>query len=308
MKDVAVIFFALIFSISVSMEAEASPHWFSRKKPAYIVFQSIVKKGKWTFVDKIPLSFNAHHTQGLVKIGDDFYLSSVEVEKKPSKFFISRSGEDRTPGEGRAHLFHFDGAGKLIKELVLGMGSLYHAGGIDTDGKRIWMPISEYRPNSLSIIYEIKAKDFEGQEIFRFADHIGNVAYEPFKKKLHLVNWGARMIQPVDMTGRRLGEAIRRNDESKPQDCHFAGDNAMLCGGWSDPFNPLNMFMRRGQIVLYDLGSYRILDRIEAPWNKKEDLPMTRNAMAFEVIDDHMRFYFLPEDGGKSMLYVYDLK
>ena len=32
---------------------------------------------------------------------------------------------------------------------------MYHPGGIDYDGRHIWVPVAEYRPNSRSIIYRV---------------------------------------------------------------------------------------------------------------------------------------------------------
>ena len=32
---------------------------------------------------------------------------------------------------------------------------MYHPGGIDYDGRHIWVSVAEYRPNSRSIVYRI---------------------------------------------------------------------------------------------------------------------------------------------------------
>lgn len=39
---------------------------------------------QWRQVAAIPLGFDTQHPQGMVKIGDDFYVSSVEI-KTPTK-------------------------------------------------------------------------------------------------------------------------------------------------------------------------------------------------------------------------------
>jgi Family of unknown function (DUF6454) len=49
-------------------------------------------------------------------------------------------------------LFKLDMKDNLISDLTLGEGSISHAGGIDCDGKWIWVPTAEYRPNSRAII------------------------------------------------------------------------------------------------------------------------------------------------------------
>lgn len=44
---------------------------------------ALTAKTPWRAVDSVKLRFNAHHTQGLVKIGDCYYLSAVEVIRWP---------------------------------------------------------------------------------------------------------------------------------------------------------------------------------------------------------------------------------
>ena len=57
----------------------------------------------------------------MVKIGETFFVSSVEVR-------------DREAGQGIGHLYKIDRAGNLVADLTLGEGNIYHPGGIDYDG------------------------------------------------------------------------------------------------------------------------------------------------------------------------------
>ncbi len=79
-------------------------------------------------------------------------MSSVEVRVPTRRFPEPREGYDRDAGAGVGHLFKMDLAGHLLADLTLGEGTIYHPGGIDYDGKDIWVPVAEYRPNSRSII------------------------------------------------------------------------------------------------------------------------------------------------------------
>src|SRR2546423_8596572 len=80
----------------------------------------------WRQVGTIPVSFNTQHPQGMVKIGDTFYVTAVEIKTPTKRFPQPQGGFDRDTGEGVGHLFKFDAKGNLITDLVLGEGSVYH--------------------------------------------------------------------------------------------------------------------------------------------------------------------------------------
>ena len=56
---------------------------------------------------------------------------------------------DRSAGVGRGWLFKFTPRA-VAGTAELTDGVVYHPGGIDFDGKNIWVPVAEYRPNSRS--------------------------------------------------------------------------------------------------------------------------------------------------------------
>ena len=70
----------------------------------------------WKEVASIPFSFPTHHCQGMVKIGEDYWVSSVEV--------LPEFAGDRSHGKG--YLFQVSATGQLLNSLELGEGSLYH--------------------------------------------------------------------------------------------------------------------------------------------------------------------------------------
>src|SRR5580765_6931964 len=85
---------------------------------------SLTRTSSWTLVGSVPIAFRTFHPQGMVKIGETFFVSSVEVAA-------------RDAGRGVGHLFKIDKAGALIADLRLGDGAIYHPGGIDYDGRDI---------------------------------------------------------------------------------------------------------------------------------------------------------------------------
>jgi hypothetical protein len=100
-------------------------------------------------------------------------------------------------------LFKLDMKGNLITDLTLGEGSIYHPGGIDYDGKSIWVPAAEYRPNSRAIIYRVDPVAMKATEVFRYGDHIGGLVHNTENKTLHGVSWGSRRFYTWTLDGRR---------------------------------------------------------------------------------------------------------
>ena len=94
--------------------------------------------------------------------------------------------------------------GRLVADVVLGEGTMYHPGGLDFDGRDIWVPVAEYRPNSRSIVYRVDPTTRKATEVFRFGDHLGGVACNTDDRTLHAVSWGSRWIYRValDQSGR----------------------------------------------------------------------------------------------------------
>ena len=51
----------------------------SRDNPTTNLFRLMGKNTIWTRVDTVKVNWQTFHTQGLVKIGETFYVSAVEV-------------------------------------------------------------------------------------------------------------------------------------------------------------------------------------------------------------------------------------
>jgi hypothetical protein len=280
-------------------------------------FLRLTKGTAWKAVATVPLAFPTHHPQGMVKIGDRFYMSSVEIIERTQRFPEPRDGLDRTAGKGAGHLFEFDGAGKLLRQVTLGEGDVYHPGGIDYDGKYIWVPVAEYRPNSRSIVYRVDPATMQATEVFRFADHVGGIVHDTETKALHGVSWGSRRFYRWD-----LDDALRvTNTGDSPeklrtlntahyidyQDCHYLGRSRMLCSG-------LNKYrvtaespeFALGGLEIVDLKSGRPLHQVPVALWSDRGLVMTQNPFFAESQAANLRFYFVPEDD-QSRLFIYDV-
>jgi len=271
---------------------------------------------QWKQVAAIPIAFDTQHPQGMVKIGDDFYVTSVEIKKATTRYPQLQDGYDRDTGEGAGHLFKFDKTGKLLADVPLGEGSVYHPGGIDYDGRYIWVPVAEYRPNSAAIIYRVDPATMKATEVFRYKDHIGGVVHNTDDNTLHGVSWGSRRFYKftLDGDGKVTNASVPPADLRKPnrsgyidyQDCKYLGGREMLCSG-------LNNYRMKKDGPVFPLGGFEIVDlRTDLPiaqmpielWTES-GLPMTYNPFWIETTATGLRAYFMPEDN-KSTLYVYE--
>lgn len=277
----------------------------------------LTRDAAWKPVTSIPVDFPTYHPQGMVKIGDTFYVTSVEIKVPTRRFPKPVDGYDRDPGQGIGHLFKIDKAGKLLADLPLGEGTMYHPGGIDFDGTSIWVPVAEYRPNSRSIIYRVDPVRMQATEVFRFADHIGALVRNTDENTLHGVSWGSRRFYrwTLDNQGRGTNadvppDKLRMTNISyyvDYQDCKYAGGRRMLCSGVTElRQRPDAAPFRLGGLDLVDLSGGQPLHQVPVLLWTADGLDMTHNPVWIEPTSTGLRGYFMPEDNTSS-IYIYDV-
>lgn len=277
---------------------------------------ALTRESTWRQVASIPVSFDTHHPQGMVKIGDEFFFSSVEIRRRTRRLSQPSGGYDRDTGEGVGHLFKIDHSGKLLFDLRLGQGTIYHPGGIDYDGTHIWVPVAEYRPNSRSIVYKVDPRTMRATEVLRFADHIGAIVHNTDDRTLHGVSWGSRRFYrwTLDVGGRVVNAATPPGQLATPnrshyvdyQDCKYAGRRRMLCTGVAEIRADGRPPVRLGGLDLVDLQDGRPLHQVPVLLWTAGGLDMTHNPVWTEATASGLRAYFMPEDD-RSTIYVYDV-
>jgi hypothetical protein len=277
----------------------------------------LTRDSRWKPAGSVPIAFTTHHPQGMVKIGNTLFVSSVEIRTRTKPLPQPVDGLDRDAGQGVGHLFKFDLQGQLIADLKLGEGTIYHPGGIDYDGKFVWVPVAEYRPNSRSIVYRVDPETMTATEVFRFRDHIGGIVHDIDDDTLHGVSWGSRRFYrwAMDRGGKVTNadtppEQLRRLNSSHYldyQDCKYAGQHRMLCTGVTEmrPTPDASPF-RLGGIDLVSLADGRPLHQVPVLLWTATGLDMTHNPVWVEATETGLRAYFMPEDD-RSTLYLYDV-
>jgi hypothetical protein len=217
------------------------------------------------------------------------------------------------------YFFKFDETGHLLASRKLGEGPIFHPGGIDYDGKDIWVSVAEYRPDSRSIVYRVNPATLEATEIFRFADHLGAIVHATDDRALFGVSWGSRRFYrwPLGADGRPTNLAVppaelrtlNRSHYVDYQDCKYAGSRRMICTGVTEirasadatapPF-------RLGGIDVVNLDDGRPEYQVPVNVWTPSGLVMTQNPAWLEPRGDGLRAYFVPEDD-RATLYIYDV-
>ncbi|MBN2012790.1 hypothetical protein JW960_25900 [candidate division KSB1 bacterium] len=307
------LFFSLLFNSSLVHTANHN----NTEMNHIIVsqFKNLTRSTKWELVKVVKQNFRTFHPQGMVKIGEFFFLTSVETITKPQKLNPPQNGYDRTPGTGIGHLYKIDQNGNLVAQITLGEKTIYHPGGFDYDGEYLWIPVAEYRSNSQSIVYRVDPITLEADKIFHIKDHIGGVVHNTKSGTFHAVNWGSRLFYTwkADPSNQHENDIFEPECETTEngnhyidyQDCHYIGGQYMLCSGLSNYDVQSVGTISFGGIELVDLERHIAIHQIPVNARVRPDLVMTYNPFYFETVDNRLRFYFMPEDD-ESNLYIYE--
>src|SRR3954462_3603540 len=250
----------------------------------------LTRTSLWIEAGSIPVAFGAFHPQGMVKIGDTFFVSSVDK------------------GTQVGHLFKIDNSGKLLADLKLVEGAMYHPGGIDYDGPDIWVPLAEYRPDSRSIVYRVNPDTMKATEVLRVADHLGAVVHDTDDDSVHAVSWGSRRFYKWTRGGAGpMTQTLNPSYYVDYQDCKYIRGHRMVCSGVADlrgaPGLPA---FRLGGLELIDLADGSPIHQVPIALVTPSGVGMTQNPLWLEPHGTGLRAYFMPEDN-HSTIYIYDV-
>lgn len=310
-----------LFSIAVLINASA---WAMDNLLGERITQ-LDSQSSLTFVSEKRFSWPTFHTQGMYKVGDKFYVSSVEIiektERYPAQEKLQYGEFDRSPGKGKGWLFEFDLSGTLLRKVQLGEGNMYHPGGIDFDGRYFWIPVAEYRPNSRSLLYKVDIKSFLPEIITSVPDHIGGLVYRPQTNTLYGMSWGSRdfyawPLPSIENQNLVVSDVAHTNPlfNIDYQDCQYVIENAMLCAGLKK-FNTPTGTVSVGGLSLLSLDDFSIQrhlpisEYIQESGVLSSELVLTNNAFFAEVAaDDKLHLYFMTETNNQARLlhYIYN--
>lgn len=293
---------ALAASLGVASAAPGVAAKHDRDDALVSTFADVTRSTAWTKTATIDLEFDTYHPQAMEVAGNYMAISSVQIDEAPVKYPAPVNGMDRTPGKGKGHLFITDRAGNLLKDVTFGEGDIYHPGGLDFDGRYIWMPVAEYRPDSRAIIYRIDTQTWEVKEIMRVADHIGGVILDQKRNLLVGQSWGSRRFYEWTLDGRQVSKRMNPSHFVDYQDCEYVKTAKMLCTGITNlpPAPGSNKPYELGGAAMIDLRNGRILH--EAPiqlWSTAGHV-VTRNPVDIDARGRHLTMYAAPDDAGEG--------
>jgi len=262
---------------------------------AALVAANLNRQTHWELARRVPLTFPTHHPQGLTFAGEHIFLSSVQVLEQPRPM-----PDQRTPGRGSGHIFVLDRHGKLLRDILLGEGDMYHPGGIDFDGQKIWVSAAEYRGNSNSIVLTIDPMSFEVSEKFRVPDHIGWVVSDPVNGVVHGGSWGSRRFYTWSKDGRELDRWENPSSFIDYQDGQFAGAGQVICNG-------ISIFPLPDGAGEYELGGVAVVDFLKHQITYETPIQLfssaghvvTRNPFALSAEPDGLFLHVAPDDGSE---------
>lgn len=280
--------------------------------------KAVTRDTKWKLVDAVKLQARTFHPEGIVRYGDRWLVSSVEVTEPTVKFPQGKdaSGTDRTPGKGVGHLQAFDARGALLADRVIG-GSTpdeYHPGGLDYDGRDLWVTMAQYRPFSTATFLRIDPHTLDATPVIRAGDHYGGVVHDTARKRLVTLNWGAREGAQWRLPRRPhpRGTSLPQRTVANPshfadyQDCKYLGrvrgerHPLMLCGGLTG-YGAFQL----GAVALLDTVTLRPVWEVPVTTLTPAGNVITRNPIDVAVVDHTLRLYLAPDDESTTV-YTYE--
>lgn len=295
-------------------EAKAAPV----PNPLSAQLKRLTGDSVWTKVSETKLVSAAYHPQGLTRIGDAYYLSTVEILTLPTKLDLATDGYDRTTGTGKGHILKFDMNGNLLADLLIGEDTIYHPGGMDFDGKNLWVPTAEYRPNSQALIYKVDPATMKATKLFVYKDHIGGLSRNTDTNALHGISWGSRRFYrfSLDATQASSPEAsvapadLRKTNHAfyiDYQDNQYLGANEMIYTGLTSYAATANSnAFALGGLEIVNLETGLPVHQVPIKLWSVSRRPMTTNATWFESTATGIRAYFVPDDDIVSV-HIYDV-
>jgi len=245
------------------------------------------------------------HTQGLVVTGNTYYVTARRDDTNPRTPFLLRTTSSQT---------NWDAWPITLFEGPKPITSLDHAGGMDSDGTNLWIPLAQSKPKSRSVVCAFSERDMIPQKTlqpsfsFPVNDHIGAVAIDPKNGTILGASWDTEAVYVWDRTGRlqrtlssldlrRRGlgaHSISNSPGLAVQDWKIV-ENQLFASGLLIGSLPETIRIR-SRLLLFDdfLNEKFQVSTVSLPL--QEGLELGREAMA---ISDASAF-FLPEDLGQT--------
>jgi len=246
------------------------------------------------------------HTQGLEIAGGNYYVTARRDDVTPKRALLLRT-ETRGTNWDVWDITPLDAAGTVT--------ALDHPGGMQSDGKRLWIPLAESKRKGRSLIrvYPL-AGMVDGQPLkwefeFPVNDHIGAVAIAANRGLVFGANWDTEAVYVWDLDGQLkrtlTGDALAARGLGvitgaasragvAVQDWKIIGDRLLASGLFrapgSSPVSPKSRLISFGNFLETDFQRRLVA----VPLHRGTELAMEAMAISDGVV------HFLPKDLGAS--------
>jgi hypothetical protein len=139
------------------------------------------------------------HTQGLELAAGHYYVSARRDDIRPRRALLLRTAPAR---------IDWDVWDITPVDAQNAAPALDHPGGMQSDGKRLWIPLAESRRNGRSIIRVFAlagmtaGRPLKAEFEFSVNDHIGALAVDPQRGLVLGANWDTEIVYVWDLGGR----------------------------------------------------------------------------------------------------------
>ena len=274
---------------------------------------STTDSSDWERIGAFELDFETDHPQGLIRVGERYFLSTVRIpagdpgKPDPSvtgQGFLIEIGREGEGDRGR-HPESGSQVGKEKRRLELCDGARYHPGGLASDGNVIYVPVSEYRPDSSCDIYKVDAETFEviGDPV-RFPDHVGALSLDPERERIYGMSSAARTIFVWDYEWNLLYMNVNPVENVHYQDMDFVGGNTLACSGFST-FELGGEPVEIGGIDLIDAATWLPYHRIMVTTKTETGRLLVFNAFSYKLIYPDLYLFFIPDDDEHSRVEIF---
>jgi len=236
------------------------------------MLSALTQSSDLKLIDEVVLHFDTHHVQGLDLTERFYFVTAVDNKQK----------------QGWLFKINKHNAG-LHSEKELTDGNLIHPGGVQFDGRYLWIPNAEYRRESRTMIYGIDPNSLEICRSFPVDDHIGAIASDR-KNHLYGVNWDALQFYTWDLNGRLINKVDSPTSMAYQDIKYFGGK--LLCSGHKGDDSAIDII---------DPESWTLVKRINLPREYRKNT-LSREGMTFDG-----KLYFLPDDGPDSHIMIFTL-
>jgi hypothetical protein len=263
------------------------------------------ESSEWEYVRSLRLHFETDHPQGVIRVGERYFLSSVRIpvdaegavdKTKPGRGFLIEVAPDRPEQATEA---------VEVNRVELCDAMVYHPGGLATDGEFLYVPVSEYRPDSNCRIYKVDVETLKqvGEPV-RFKDHIGALSIDRERKRIYGMSWNSARIYVWDYDWRLLYLNPNPILNVGYQDMDFIGGNTLACSGFSKHMVGDDEVMIGG-IDLINATTWLPEHRIMVTTRSKSGRLLTNNAFSHRLVYPDLFLFFIADDDEDSCVDIY---